>query len=75
MQKCPYYKTERQRLESDERHSHQQTPPSRTIVYPWCGFVPSAVSYEEAHTFGGPSKLRCGGDLETCQLPESDRPV
>src|SRR5690349_24295885 len=74
MIKCPFYQV----------HMHQPSGTARreqelAIVphepFPWCSHAHSVVSMLDAtQSEGGQHKLRCGGDVERCQLAPEWQP-
>ena len=65
---CPHFHEHRQTLRSKEitgARGHSST----VIAIPWCGHDSSPAPFYLATTvIGGAGILRCGGDLEKCQV-------
>lgn len=69
MGSCRYFRKDSRTIQSDEKLSHQQTPHVQVRRTFWCTHKHSPVLTATARTFGGGSMLKCGGDLEKCQVP------
>jgi hypothetical protein len=71
---CPFYRVqqiviERRRKRRDEDAVKAPRPA------PWCAHLYSPVTkYVATVIVGGSNKLRCGGDLDKCQVPPTRRP-
>jgi hypothetical protein len=70
MGRCPYYVEKRELVRSREIFSHGQDGSSTQVVKRHCAHKHSPVS--EGVLFGA-TLLRCGGDLEKCQVPIEKR--
>lgn len=67
MSSCPYFHKESRTNQSNEIPSHHQTSNVQVLRTFWCTHKHSPVP--AAWVVGGGNKLRCGGDLEKCQVP------
>ena len=71
MSLCPYYHVHSRTHESREIFSHQQHAGVNAVRIPWCGHKHSPAEKDMVTTVvGGAGLLRCGGDLEKCQVPK-----
>lgn len=66
---CPYYNEHRQVLRSKRITGGRGAPLSQVVIVPWCSHENSPVPRMIAiSVIGGAGILRCGGDLEKCQV-------
>jgi hypothetical protein len=66
---CQFYNLGVQHRISKEINSNHQASLNTTKT-PWCSHNDSPVTLEQTNVIGGAFLLRCGGDLDKCQLPE-----
>jgi hypothetical protein len=76
MAACPFYRTDRIFVERRRKQRHADPVASTPeIAAPWCAHLYSPVSkYVATRIVGGANKLRCGGDLGSCEIPLALRP-
>jgi hypothetical protein len=71
MSLCPYYHVQSRQDESSIIFSHQQHGGVNMVRIPWCGHKHSPAEKQMVGSvIGVAGILRCGGDLEKCQVPK-----
>jgi hypothetical protein len=72
---CPFYREEmvaRERRRT-RREAESDRPPKTSAA--WCAHLYSPVSkYVAILVVGGATRLKCGGDLDRCQVRPMHRP-
>lgn len=67
MGSCHYFHKDSRTIKSNEKHSHQQISNTSVLRIFWRTHKHSPV--KDPWVVGGAKMLRCGGDLEKCQVP------
>ncbi|WP_432744407.1 hypothetical protein ABXJ76_04240 [Methylobacter sp. G7] len=67
MSKCPFFNKDSKGMPSNEINSNQQQSDYQILTTYWCTHEDSPIS--SAWVVGGATILRCGGDIEKCQIP------
>lgn len=67
MSDCPYFKLHQS---SVQRRPIGRVYRPQVSEVPWCSHPESSVTHDNATgVIGGGNLLRCGGDLDKCQVP------
>lgn len=67
MPTCPYYQQDRRSIASNAMHGRGGK--AALVVVPYCTHHYSPFPLKDSHGMGAALALRCGGDLEACQVP------
>jgi hypothetical protein len=73
---CPFYRLEAASIEGRKqlRAGGPETDTKRPA--PWCAHLYSPVSrFTAMRVVGEPDRLRCGGQIECCQIASKRRPT
>ena len=65
MEICPFYKVEIKTLKSKQIKRDRS---SQILRIPWCAHEQSPIDLKDAMIIGGAKRLKCGGDLDKCQI-------
>jgi hypothetical protein len=75
MAKCPFYRADKIVVERRHRPRDGQPQSTPAVTAPWCAHLYSPVSkFVATRIVGGANKLRCGGELDRCDIPPARRP-
>lgn len=72
---CPFYRIDRIQVERRKKARDEKASVMTDVPAPWCAHLYSPVGkYVATRIVGGANKLRCGGDLDKCQIPPTHGP-